>query len=99
VAKYIFTTLFREDTIYANLTITFQIMCTSFSKIFGSFVNKKCFFNYFCGMPSEMANNDRKHIPRFVAPRCGAMCYGFFFLSLFTSYGGIPPLRLSGVFT
>jgi len=41
-------------------------------------------------MPSEMANNDRKHIPRFIAPRCGAMCYGLFFLSLFTSYGGIP---------
>ena len=37
-----------------------------------------------------MANNDRKHIPIFIAPRCGAMCYGLFFLSLFTSYGGIP---------
>jgi len=26
-----------------------------------------------------MANNDRKHIPRFIAPRCGAICYGLFF--------------------
>jgi len=25
-----------------------------------------------------MANNDRKHIPRFIAPRCGAICYGLF---------------------
>jgi len=51
---------------------------------------KLWFFNLFCGMPSEMANNDRKQIPRFVAPRCGAICYVIYFLSLFTSYGGIP---------
>jgi len=48
------------------------------------------FFNFFCGMPSEMANNDRKQIPLFVAPRCGAICYVIYFLSLFTTYGGIP---------
>ena len=41
-------------------------------------------------MPSEMANNDRKQIPRFIAPRCGAICYVIYFLSLFTSYRGIP---------
>jgi len=33
-------------------------------------------------MPSEMANNDRKQIPRFIAPRCGAISYVFIFLSL-----------------
>jgi len=38
------------------------------------------FFNFFCGMPSEMANNDRKQIPLFVAPRCGAICYVIYFL-------------------
>jgi len=37
------------------------------------------FFNFFCGKPSEMANNDRKQIPIFVAPRCGAICYVSFF--------------------
>jgi len=41
-------------------------------------------------MPSEMANNDRKQITRFIAPRCGAMCYVQYFLSLFTFYEGIP---------
>jgi len=41
-------------------------------------------------MPSEMANNDRKQIPLFVAPRCGAICYVIYLLSLFTTYGGIP---------
>jgi len=37
-----------------------------------------------------MANNDRKQIPIFVAPRCGAICYVIYFLSLFTTYSGIP---------
>jgi len=37
-----------------------------------------------------MANNDRKQIPRFVAPQRGAICYVIYFLSLFTSYRGIP---------
>jgi len=37
------------------------------------------FFNFLCGKPSEMANNDRKYIPIFVAPRCGAIFYVFFF--------------------
>jgi len=37
-----------------------------------------------------MANNDRKQISRFVAPRCGAISYVFIFLSLSTSYGGFP---------
>jgi len=37
-----------------------------------------------------MANNDRKQIPIFVAPRCGAICYVFFFLSLLTFYEGTP---------
>jgi len=37
-----------------------------------------------------MANNDRKQIPIFVAPRCGAICYVSFFLSLLTFYEGTP---------
>jgi len=31
-------------------------------------IEKMWFFNYFCGMPSEMANNDRKQASKFVAP-------------------------------
>jgi len=31
-----------------------------------------------------------KQIPRFIAPRCGAICYVIYFLSLLTTYGGIP---------
>jgi len=52
-------------------------------------IEKMWFFNYFCGMPSEMANNDRKQASKFVAPRWGAISCVFFFLSLLTSYGGI----------
>jgi len=37
-----------------------------------------------------MANNDRKQIPRFIAPRCGAMYYVLYFLSLFSTDGGFP---------
>jgi len=31
-----------------------------------------------------MANNDRKQIAKFIAPRCGAMCYVLYLLSLST---------------
>jgi len=37
-----------------------------------------------------MANNDRKQLSKFVAPRWGAIIYVFIFLSLSTSYGGAP---------
>jgi len=35
-----------------------------------------------------MANNDRKQLPKSIAPRWGAISYVFIFLSLSTSYGG-----------
>jgi len=35
---------------------------------------KKRLLEFFRGKPSEMANNDRKQIRIFVAPRCGAIC-------------------------
>jgi len=37
-----------------------------------------------------MANNDRKQLPKSIAPRWGAIRYVFIFLSLSTSYGGAP---------